>query len=77
MKIESGIEIPKRISRGKWQRLCDDMNVGDSVLLTHKEAHVFRATMTRLGFKAVIRTEDKEQGLVRVWKCEGSDSDSL
>ena len=70
MQIDSGVPIPKRTGRGKWQQLSDQMNVGDSVLLTTKEANTFRATLTNLGFKCVIRTENKDEGLVRIWKSE-------
>ena len=52
------------------------MNVGDSVLLTVKEANTFRAALNSLGFKCVIRTEDKEQGHVRVWKSEQKNGDA-
>ena len=70
MQIDSGVPIPKRNGRGKWQQLSDQMNIGDSVLLTTKEANTFRATLNGLGFKCVIRTEDKDAGLVRIWKSE-------
>ena len=73
MQIDSGVPIPKRTGRGKWQQLSDQMNVGDSVLLTTKEANTFRATLTNLGFKSVIRTENKDEGLVRIWKSEQKD----
>jgi len=75
MQIDSGVPIPKRTGRGKWQQLSDHMNPGDSVLLSTKEANTFRATLSNLGFKSVLRTEDKDQGLVRVWKSEERDSD--
>ena len=70
MQIDSGVPIPKRTGRGKWQQLSDQMNIGDSVLLTTKEANTFRAALNTLGFRGVIRTEDKDAGLVRIWKSE-------
>ena len=76
MQIDSDIPIPRRTGRGKWQQLSDQMNVGDSVLLTVKEANTFRAALNSLGFKCVIRTEDKEQGHVRVWKSEQKNGDA-
>jgi hypothetical protein len=75
MQIDSGVPIPKRTGRGKWQQLSDQMNVGDSVLLSTKEANTFRATLSNLGFKTVLRTENKDEGLVRVWKSEERNSD--
>ena len=69
MQIDSGVPIPKRTGRGKWQQLSDQMNIGDSVLTT-KEAGTFRVALNTLGFKVVIRTEDKDAGLVRIWKSE-------
>ena len=75
MQIDSGVPIPKRTGRGKWQQLSDQMNVGDSVLLSTKEANTFRATLSNLGFKTVLRTENKDEGLVRVWKSEEKNSD--
>jgi len=51
------------------------MNVGDSILLTVKEANTFRATLNNLGFKSVIRTENKDDGLVRIWKSEAKNGD--
>jgi hypothetical protein len=75
MQIDSGVPIPKRTGRGKWQQLSDQMNVGDSVLLSTKEANTFRATLSNLGFKTVLRTENKDEGLVRVWKSEERSSD--
>lgn len=75
MQIDVGVPIPKRTGRGKWQVLSDEMNVGDSVLLSTKEANTFRATLSNLGFKSVLRTENKDEGLVRVWKSEERNSD--
>lgn len=76
MQIDTGVPIPKRAGRGKWQQISDQMNVGDSILLTVKEANTFRATLNNLGFKSVIRTENKDEGLVRIWKSEAKNGDS-
>jgi len=75
MQIDSDVPVPKRTGGGKWQKLSDQMNVGDSVLLSAKEANTFRATLYNLGFKTVLRTENKDEDLVRVWKSEKKNND--
>ena len=61
--IEKNIAMPK--SRGKWQQLVDDMEVGDSVKLrSYAQAKSFVASIHRNGGKAVKR--QVENGW-RVW----------
>ena len=69
IKIEKNIPIP-RSSRGggKWMRLAEKMEVGDSVLLkTVKHVQTFTHAAKKLGMKAVQRK--CEEG-IRVWIVE-------
>ena len=63
LKIEKNIPMPK--SRGKWQQLFDDMEVGDSVEVeNYNQAKSFVASIHRKGGRAVKRPT--ENG-VRIW----------
>lgn len=62
-EIEKNVPMPK--SRGKWQMLYDDMEVGDSVeVCNYAQAKSFTASIHRNGGRSVLRPT--ENG-VRVW----------
>ena len=62
-EIEKNVPMPK--SRGKWQQLFDEMEVGDSVEVeNYNEAKSFVASIHRNGGRAVKRPT--ENGF-RVW----------
>lgn len=62
-KIEKNIPLPG--SRGKWQSLYEQMEVGDSVEVEgYNQAKSFVASIHNKGGKAVIRPT--ENG-IRVW----------
>ena len=62
-QIEKNIPMPK--SRGKWQQLFDEMEVGDSVKVkNYPQAKSFVASIHRNGGKAVVRPIE---GGWRVW----------
>jgi len=73
MKIESGIPIPRRghfVGRGKWSILLDEMQEGDSVLLTEKQINSVRPIFSRKGAKITTRRvtgPDEEKPYYRLW----------
>ena len=65
--IERNVPIPKREFSGKWQRLMDPMDAGDSVLLPAKQGASFAASLSKSKFKAYQR---RDGDMMRVWKGE-------
>jgi len=68
--IEKGIEIPLKVKgHGKWQKLMNEMNEGDSVLLPYYTAKSFVSSMYCNGVQPATRAE-KIDGIrmLRVWK---------
>ena len=62
-EIEKNVPMPK--SRGKWQQLIDDMEVGDSVKVQNmSQVKSFVASIHRNGGKAAVRPTE---GGWRVW----------
>ena len=71
-QIEKNLPIEGEDPRsgGKWQRLFNEMEIGDSVLFdTRDEAHRCQQSARRaVGFKIVTRIVAK--GKVRAWKAK-------
>jgi hypothetical protein len=64
-RIEKGIPYP---DRGKWVRLMEAMEEGDSVLLEDGEALAFRSSLYTKGWRGIV---EREGGKTRVWKVRG------
>lgn len=71
--IEKGIEVTPNTAggaKGRWARICEAMEAGDSVLVasaSERSSLVIRIN-AQPGHKAVTR---KEGNKIRVWKCVG------
>tara|TARA_R110002167_G_scaffold260295_2_gene466779 strand:+ start:719 stop:1000 length:282 start_codon:yes stop_codon:yes gene_type:complete len=76
--IEKGVEVtPHKAGglKGRWVKICEAMEAGDSVLVANESERGALATRinSRPGHKAVTR---KQGDKIRVWKCvleEGED----
>jgi hypothetical protein len=67
-KIEKNIPISKHGKTGKWSSIENQMEVGDSILLSNrKEAQGISTAFKRKGYKALTRKVDNG---IRVWKVE-------
>lgn len=64
--IEKGIPVPVVTEYSKWKNLLDSMRVGDSVLLSIKEATAARGAARKHGMKVTVRKVDANTS--RVWK---------
>ena len=61
-KIDKNVEVPRK---GKWMILQEEMEEGDSVLFDkHDEARSFRASIHRIGGRAIERATSEG---FRVW----------
>jgi len=74
-KIYSDIPVPPRHetdnrSKGRWVNLLRDMNVGDCVILTHKDCLSISATAARHKIKLVKKFSDHngEEDMYMVWR---------
>ena len=69
MKIEKNIPIPTRDARrGKWLKLVDQMESGDSVELYNNDANCFRTAVHKKGHKVTCRRVSDDK--MRVWLIE-------
>ena len=73
VQIEKNAPLPnRRKGWGKWQKLIEEMDVGDAAILEDDENltayHGLRRAAIRQGFKIVMRTLD--DGKIKVWKQE-------
>tara|TARA_R110001583_G_scaffold5559_3_gene29922 strand:- start:1464 stop:1709 length:246 start_codon:yes stop_codon:yes gene_type:complete len=64
--------IDRRKGWGKWQKLLEEMDVGDAVVLEDNEHlaayHGLRRAAKAMGFTVSMRTLD--DGKIKVWKQE-------
>ena len=70
MKIEKGISIPKafRGRKGKWDKLADQLEVGDSIFFTtEREFNNARNMLANRGIKITTR---RIEGGFRIWRVE-------
>ena len=75
-KIYSDIPVPPRHetdnrSKGKWVNLLRDMNVGDCVILTHRECLSISATAARHKIKLVKKRDGRiigDEPMYMVWR---------
>ena len=78
-KIEEGIEIPRRGVSTVRRDLWNEMDPGDSVLVTKKEgirfAQAVRQNRHRTGCKGIVATRKDltNPGMTRVWKTVAND----
>ena len=70
IEIERNASPPDLRGWGKWQKLIENMNVGDAAIFEDDENlttyHGLRRAAINLGFKVVMRT--LEDGKIKVWK---------
>ena len=75
-RIYSDIPVPPRHetdnrSKGKWVNLLRDMNVGDCVILTHRECLSISATAARHKVKLVKKLDPRiigDEPMYMVWR---------
>ena len=74
-RIYNDIPVPPRHetdnrSKGKWVNLLRDMNVGDCVILTHKEYLSISGTANRLKIKLVkkLDPDSYDENMYMVWR---------
>ncbi len=74
--IEKNIAIPdsrwKAGQRSEYREVVEKMQVGDSILLSRKQANNITGWIKRLGFKPVTRTDGPSR-MIRVWKIARSE----
>ena len=72
MKIEKGIPIPERRdakSRGFWQSIISQMEIGDSVVVTsNNERRCLMQALYKKGLRAT--NQILPDGSYRVWRIE-------
>ena len=73
VQIEKNAPLPdRRKGWGKWQKLIEEMDVGDAAILEDDENltayHGLRRAAKSMGFTVSIRTLD--DGKIKVWKQE-------
>ena len=68
--IEKGIEVPLKLKgSGKWQKLMNEMDSGDSVLLHFYTGKSFASSMYCNGVQPATRAEIVDGvRMLRVWK---------
>jgi len=73
VQIEKNAPLPdRRKGWGKWQKLIEEMDVGDAAILEDDENltayHGLRRAAKSMGFTVSMRTLD--DGKIKVWKQE-------
>jgi|TARA_A100000172_G_scaffold40613_1_gene24755 hypothetical protein len=73
VQIEKNAPLPdRRKGWGKWQKLIEEMDVGDAAILEDDENltayHGLRRAAKNMGFTVSMRTLD--DGKIKVWKQE-------
>ena len=73
VQIENNAPLPdRRKGWGKWQKLIEEMDVGDAAILEDDENltayHGLRRAAKSMGFTVSMRTLD--DGKIKVWKQE-------
>ena len=73
VQIEKNAPLPdRRKGWGKWQKLIEEMDVGDAAILADDENrtayHGVRRAAKSMGFTVSMRTLD--DGKIKVWKQE-------
>ena len=73
VQIEKNAPLPdRRKGWGKWQKLIEEMDVGDAAILEDDENltayHGLRRAEKNMGFTVSMRTLD--DGKIKVWKQE-------
>ncbi len=70
IKIDKNIPIPQG-GRGRtpiWQNLLREMEIGDSVLVSHSQAINIKKAAKAIGFQCKQSGHDCPKGKVRVWR---------
>ena len=68
-EIESTVPVPEHGKHGKWMRLVKEMQVGDSVVLTHSERAMFRQAAVKQKIRVTSIIEPDSHGFYRCWKA--------
>lgn len=73
MKIDKGFEIPSKAGWGRWVKLVQNTEVGDSIeVVEGKERNALRKAMTDAGYGVVQRKNHKDSTenrvLIRLWR---------
>jgi len=63
-KIEKNIPIPEKRGQRKYEKLLNDMAIGDSVLVRKGQASYLSTLGRRLNRKMIVRAEGDKK---RVW----------
>ena len=71
-KIEKNVSILSAKRGGKWIKLIEKMNIGDSVVLDSRlKSEALRQSLLSRGFNSVVRSlNGKDKGKYRVWKLK-------
>ena len=67
--VDATFPVPEHGKHGKWMRLAKEMQVGDSVVLTHSERAMFRTAAQKQKIRVTSLTEPDSHGFYRCWKA--------
>ena len=63
-------DVPMAVYSGKWAELTEEMQVGDSVLMSLQEMKSFREHMRRKGILTLVRNMkgNEPEEAYRIWR---------
>ena len=67
--VDATFPVPEHGKHGKWMRLAKEMQVGDSVVLTHSERAMFRQAAVKQKIRVTSIIEPDSHGFYRCWKA--------
>ena len=67
--VDATFPVPEHGKHGRWMRLVKEMQVGDSVVLTHSERAMFRQAAVKQKIRVTSIIEPDSHGFYRCWKA--------